>query len=120
MDSGLTVRTNARTARVGGARSEGTTRSASATDLSPSQTVTAAPAAPDVRNDLTAARMEASELPNIVLDAQSREVLYRTVDVGARLVERQTPEIISRRLKAYTRSNGKTTDSHNPQADFEV
>jgi hypothetical protein len=121
MDSGLIVRTNARTARTGGARPQRTALSAIATDLSPAQTVTASASAPAVRNDAaSAAPIEAVDLGNIVLDAQSREVVYRALDVGARPPDRRTPAAISRRLKAYTRPANESAGSQEAQTDLKV
>ena len=122
MDSGLIIRTNARTAPArGGARRESTTRSATATDLSPSQIVTAAPSAPAVRNDVTgASSIEVAEIASTVLDAQSREVLYRTLDVGARSTERRTPEAVAGRLKAYARSAKVAASLEDAHADIKA
>ena len=115
MDSGLTVRTTGSASQASHAPTP--TRQAVATDLPPSQIVTAATSAANVRNDTGQAH-----LPSVILDAQSREIIDRSTSVPSRRVVRQMPEIAARRLKAYTRSathnsDGDALDSH---ADFEV
>ncbi len=102
MDSGLIVRPIGSTARAGATRRTGAPRTTTVTDLAASQTVTAAPDAATVRNDT--AHDEATELAKIILDAQSREVLYRTLDERPDSIARQVPQEALLRLKAYTRA----------------
>jgi hypothetical protein len=91
------------------------------TDLASSQTVTAAAGAANVRNDAGQAHpSDASRMPSVILDAQSREVIDRGVKPGSRRVVRQMPEIAARRLKAYTRFTKDDAAPHEPQADIEV
>lgn len=102
MDSSLTIRPAASIARTSGMRRDGAVHSAVATDLAPSQTVTAAPTAIAVRNDtVRAAPLEPSDVATIILDAQSREVIYRTINVRSSRIVRQTPKEALLRLKAY-------------------
>jgi|tagenome__1003787_1003787.scaffolds.fasta_scaffold20690585_3 hypothetical protein len=118
MDSGLIVRPNGSAARTGATRRSGGPRNAAVTDLATSQTVTAAPNTDLVRDDT--AHDEATELAKIILDAQSREVLYRTLDERSRGVTRQAPEAVARRLKAYARPDEETASPIGPRADFKV
>ena len=105
MDSGLIVRPNGSTARPGTTRRSGAARNSIVTDLATSQTVTAAPDAPTVRNDPAHATPdESSDVAKIILDAQSREVIYRSVDEQPDSIARQVPKEALLRLKAYTRA----------------
>jgi hypothetical protein len=117
MDTGVIVRPNGSAARATGTRRSGP-RNAGVTDLATSQTVTAAPDTDLIRNDT--AHDEAIELAKIILDAQSREVLYRTLDERSQRVARQAPEAVARRLKAYARPNEETANPIGPHADFKV
>jgi len=116
MDSGLTTRPIRGIARTGG-----TVRPSIATDLAPSQTVTAVPNPATARNNTGRdAPVESSDVAKVVRDAQSREVLYRTLDERSWPVMRQPPEIVASRLKAYTRPKKENPNPDDPQADFEV
>jgi hypothetical protein len=103
MDSGLIVRPNGSAVRTGATRRSGAVRSAIVTDLATSQTVTAAPNADMVRNDTARdAPVDSSDVAKI-LDAQSREVIYRSVEAPSDRIVRQPKEALLR-LKAYTRA----------------
>lgn len=105
MDSGLIVRPNRSAARTGATRRDGGVRTAIVTDLATSQTVTTAPDAAMVRNDTArAAPDESSDVAKIILDAQSREVICRSVDGPSGPIARQMPKEALLRLKAYTRA----------------
>jgi hypothetical protein len=105
MDSGLIVRPTGSAVRTGTMRRGGAVRSAIVTDLATSQTVTAAPDAHMVRNDTArSAPDEAADVAKIILDAQSREVIYRSVDEQPGQIARQVPQEALLRLKAYTRA----------------
>ena len=107
MDSGLIVRPNGSTARTA-TRRTGAARSAIVTDLATSHAVTAAPDADIVRHDTThPAPDESSDVARIILDAQSREVVYRSVDAGPDRIVRQVPKEALLRLKAYTRAEAE-------------
>jgi hypothetical protein len=122
MTTGLTVRSTGSGAQVSLSRPGSTlTQQAISTDLPPAQTVTAAAGAADSRNDTTKTPFsDPSHVRDIVLDPQSREVIDRSTNGGARRVTRQIPEIAARRLKAYTRHAGHHGTPHDPQADIEV
>jgi hypothetical protein len=85
-----------------------------ATELAAAQAVTAAAGSDPVRQDLPRAVTQ-PDAHDIVLDAQSREVLFRNAEVR---ITRRTPDVAARRLKAYARPAGKRANE--PQADFEV
>jgi hypothetical protein len=102
MDTGLTLKPAARTARTG---PRPAVRNAVATELSPAQTVTAA-------SD-TAPAPDDPHVREIVLDPHSREVIYRAADVDSRAVIRQVPEEVKLRLRAYTRATREKCDDEN-------
>ena len=122
MGTGLTVRSTGSGAQASISRPDSTlTRQAASTDLPPAQTVTAASGAAGARNDTT--RTPSSDPPHgwdIVLDPQSREVIDRSTNAGARRIVHQMPEAAARRLKAYTRRAKHHGAPHEPQADIEV
>ena len=119
MDSSLTIRGASGVSQT--SHTPNPTRQAVATDLASSQTVTAAAGATNVRNDTGPAHSsDASRMPVVVLDPQSREIIDRSMNAPARRVVRQMPEVAARRLKAYTRYAKDHAASHDPQADIEV
>jgi hypothetical protein len=116
MDTAITVR------RAGNGTQTASVRQAAAvTDLAPSKAVGAAPAAaktsPDAGN---AHHFDPLHTGELILDAQSREVIYRTADLQSRRVLRQVPEVAARRLRAYTRSAKAGDSPGDPHADIEV
>jgi hypothetical protein len=84
------------------------------------EAVSAASAGDLVRRDPLRAAAIQAESHGVVLDAQSREVMYQAVELSPRRVTRQAPAAAARRLKAYERpargSETPTTD----HADIEV
>lgn len=91
--------------------SAATARTAITTELAASQAVTAASGSDAVRQDVPHAQVDPHDM---VLDAQSREVLLRTAE--ARMTPR--PPEVAARLKAYARPTGKRTNE--PHADIEA
>jgi hypothetical protein len=87
-------------------------RSAIATELT--QAVRPAAAADATRQDPSRGNQPATN--DLVLDAQSREVIHRAVE-WSRRVTRQVPEVAARRLKAYSRSADDETDQTGKQTD---
>ena len=84
---------------------------ATATELT--QAVRPTTAADAARQDPS--RGDQAAANNLVLDAQSREVIHRAIE-WSRRVTRQVPEVAARRLKAYSRSSedehtGRQTDT---------
>ena len=122
MSAGLTVRSTGSAAQASHARPDAAlTRPTVLTDLPPEQAVTAASGAAGARNDTTRTpSSDPSHGWDIVLDLQSREVIDRSINAGARRIVRQPSEAAARRLKAYTRSASKDAAPHDPQADIEV
>jgi len=118
MDAGLVIRPSARpsVARSG----SGNLRGAVRPDLGAAQSVTAASNPDNVQHDPAHGAQYNPPEPHgaqdphagtVILDAQSREVVFRSADVRARGLVRQVPETAARRLKAYartTKGNEKT------------
>jgi hypothetical protein len=117
MDTGLKVKP-----AVGAAQSSDTAaRRPVVTELAPSQTVNAAAnaAGPD-NNPPRGSTADPMRSPYAILDAQSREVIDRTIGAGSRRISRQVPEVAVRRLKAYSRPAKRVPDSPDARADIEV
>jgi len=106
MDSGLTVRPVGMTTQSGAVRPDAApVREAVSTNLAPAQTVTAAAKPEEARQDaLQSGTSDPSYVRKIILDAQSREVIYRVIDPKSGRVVRQIPEEAMLRLRAYTRA----------------
>ena len=113
MDTGLTIRPTGSVAQASHVRPEPTARQAVQTDLTPAQSVTASAAAFAVRNDPRPAP-QPTTARDIVIDAASREVIFRTVDVRSGRVVRQVPDEALLRLKQYLRAevNREDADTH--------
>ena len=121
MDSGLSIRPARSVARTGGTRRPGAVRATIVTDLATSETVTAAPDAVAVHNDtMRAAPAAPSDSAQVILDAHSREVIYRAVDMQSSRVALPTAEVVAKRLQAYARSAAETAHPKDPQANFEI
>jgi hypothetical protein len=86
-------------------------RTAIATELAASQAVTSASGSDPVRQDVPHAQADPHDM---VLDAQSREILLRTAE--ARMTP-QPPDVAAR-LKAYARPARK--HAREPHADIEA
>jgi hypothetical protein len=95
-------------------------RNAVATDLAPSQAVTAAAAAQAISDMARAPQGDPSRLGDAILDPHSREVVYRAADISSRRVVRQMTEVAARRLKAYSRSPRPSGTPHDEHADIKV
>ena len=116
MDSGLGLRpTNGVTPSNNVRLDAPPVREAVATNLNPAQSVTAAPKANETRAEDT------SHVRKVILDAQSREVIYQVLDVSGRVV-RQIPEEATLRLRAYVRAvaNGATANQAQAHVDLDV
>jgi hypothetical protein len=94
------------------------THGAVATELA--QAVSPIEASDPARLDPLRTALAQTETQDVILDAQSREVIFRATE-WSRRVTRQVPETAARRLKAYARP---TSPSHagadDPHADIEV
>jgi hypothetical protein len=106
MDSGLTIRPTASVAETVYVRPEASpVRTAVATTLAPSQSVTAAPATQNSSYDSARhAVADQQTMRQIIIDPQSREVIYRVIDVRTGQVNHQVPDEALLRLKAYART----------------
>jgi FlaG protein len=120
MDSGLSIRPIATGAEAAMVRPEAApVKTAVATMLAPSKSVTAAhdtsrSAAEDSRN--AAAQQSRREFS---FDAQTREVIFRVIDVRTEQVERQVPDAALLRMRAYTRAMAEGKSPLDPDAQAE-
>src|SRR5437879_4515125 len=89
-------------------------------DLSPAKSVQAAQTVCVSRND--SSRDEYLFPHAVIIDPQSREVIFRVIDVRSRQVVRQVPEEALLRLRAYSRSiaDGSSAAAAEHQADLEA
>jgi hypothetical protein len=122
MDTGLSIRPIAGAAETSLVRPDHGLAVA-ATELARAKSVTAsrnaaATAPHDAgRDTVRQTYVQPQTRPDIIIDAQSREVIYRVVDIRSGRVERQVPDEALLRMKAYTRTleSGRSrleTDSH--------
>ena len=111
MDTGLTIRPTGSVAQASYVRPEAApVREAVATQLTAAQSVTAAADTTPSRSDVARRTVAPPQSRDVVLDAQSREVIFRVVDVRSGRVVRQVPDEAIMRLRAYNRAlaNGKS------------
>ena len=113
MESGFVVRPAGRTAPSNGTRPDGAARDAIPASLSAAQSVTA------VAKSTEARAADNSHVRQIVVDAQSREVIHQVLDVARRVV-RQVPEETKQRLRAYVRRAPARRDRSGKNLDLEV
>jgi len=105
MDSGLTIRPVANGAETAHVRPDAQpVRAAVATTLAASQSVTAAagtgrPAGYDSAYN----RSPSQAAPAMLMDPQSREVMFRAIEARTGLAERQIREAALRRVRAYAK-----------------
>ena len=114
MDSGLTIRPIASGAEAALVRPEAPAlRNAVATTLAPAQTVTAAADAGRSAGHDPARSQNQNLSREFILDPQTREVIFRVIDVRSGQVERQVPDAALMRLRAYLRTeqDGKAAKS---------
>jgi flagellar protein FlaG len=124
MDSGLTIRPAVSVAETAHVRPEATpVRDAVATTLSPARSVTAVtesarPAGHDPAQNIATS----PKSREFVLDPQSREVIYRVIDVRSGRTVRQVPDEALLRVRAYTRalSDGSSPSEAQAHADREA
>ena len=121
MDSGLSIRPIATGAETAMVRPEAApVKTAVATMLAPSKSVTAAhetsrSAAEDSGYN-AAAQQSRREFS---FDAQTREVIFRVIDVRSGQVERQVPDAALLRMRAYTRAMAEGKSPLDPDAQAE-
>ena len=117
MDTGLSIRPANVAAPSNNVRLDtAPVREAVPTNLNPAQTVTPAPKASEIQAEAD------DHVRKIVLDAQSREVIYQVLDAGSGRVVRQIPEEATLRLRAYVRAldSGKSPNQAQIQADLDL
>lgn len=124
MDTGLTIKpaqSVVQTSAVQTAPAQ--VQTAVATDLSHDKAVSAAANASPARNDPPKPAPESSVYERtLVIDAQSREVIYRVIDKRTRQVVLQVPDEVLARLRAYNQAiqRGSTQASAEHQADVQA
>jgi hypothetical protein len=113
MDSGLTIRPTTTVAETVHVRPEiASVRTAVPTTLAASKSVVAAPDSSRTAG-YDPGRMPAPQpsqpevTRQVVLDPQTREVIYRVIDVRTGQVARQTPDAALLRLRAYIKALAK-------------
>ena len=106
MDSGLTVRPTGAAAQQGYVRPDpAPARQTVATELAPSQSVTASADGAAARNDgQKSPAQQAQTTREFILDPHSREVIFRVRDERSGRVVRQVPDEALLRLRAYQRA----------------
>ena len=106
MDTGLTTRPTGAAAQQSAARPEPIpTRQTVATELPPSQSVSASAESGNARNEgAKQLAGQAQTTREIVLDPHSREVIFRVRDERSGRVVRQVPDEALLRLRAYQRA----------------
>jgi hypothetical protein len=89
---------------------------ATATELPAAKAVMPAAGTVAVRND------QPSTTHEVIIDPQSREVIYRVIDVRSRQVVRQVPDEALLRVRAYARAiaSGDSPSKAETKADIEV
>jgi len=123
MDTGLSIRPTSGVTETAYARPEpAPVRQAVATELAPSQSVTATAEAAAARNDAARDALAAQPTHDILIDPATREVIYRLVDVRSGRVVRQVPDQALLRMKVYTRAiaNGETPSEAVAKADLDL
>lgn len=98
MDTGLTLKPAVSVAQMGDARPATPAANPVTTELTPAKTVTA------VSDATKTQATDDSRVRQLILDPQSREVIYRVVDERSRRVILQVPEEAMLRLHAYARA----------------
>jgi hypothetical protein len=105
MDAGISVRAPVGVVPTDSARPVVVAAPAAPTELAQAKTVAPVTETAPIRNDPIAAA-EAT-MRQVVLDPQTREVVFRVIDAKSRQVVRQVPEEALLRLRAYTRAAEK-------------
>jgi hypothetical protein len=121
VDAGITIRPVQGVAHADYARPASVpVQNAVATDLDPSQTVTAAAAASNIRHDPLSTQDAQSRVT--LIDPATRDVILRVIDSRTHQVIRQVPEQALLRMRAYARAlqRGETSGQAEYQADIAV
>jgi hypothetical protein len=124
MDSGLTIRPTGAVPQTTLSRSEPVpVRQAVATQLAPSQSVTASTDVAATRNDApSAAPTEPSVSHDVAIDPQTHELIYRVVEQRTGRVIRQSPDKLMLSIAAYNRAiaKGEGVVEAEVKADLEI
>jgi hypothetical protein len=119
MDSGLTIRPIPNIAEMAYARPHpAPVPAAVTTTLAASKAVTAPARAEGVAGHDSAryAALESHTARDVIIDPQTREVIFRTIDVRTRQVQSQIPDAAILRLKAYVRAMDEKAEAHRNRA----
>jgi hypothetical protein len=117
MDTGVTIRPNSNVvAQAYVPTVAASPAAATTTELPAAKAVTASNATTQTRNDAPATTHE------VVIDPQTREMIYRVIDVRSRQVVRQVPDEALLRTRAYAQAiaNGDTPVQALNQSDLDV
>ena len=120
MDAGITVKPGAAVVSQTYAPPIAVSNDPNATELPASKAVTPSVATTPARNDVQSQAQSTTH--EVIIDPQTREVIYRVIDVRSRQVVRQVPDEALLRVRAYAAALAKG-DSPNKaqfQADIEV
>jgi uncharacterized FlaG/YvyC family protein len=125
MDTALTSKPSAPIATTAYVRPDAQpVREAVSTELAAPKAVTAVTnaAASNATSSNDAAQRTAAFTREILIDPQSREVIFRVIDVRSRQVVRQVPDEALLRMRAYTRAmaDGKTPAQAQNIADHKI
>jgi flagellar protein FlaG len=91
------------------------------TQLAPSQSVTAVAETQTARqNPVAAALARATTERDLIIDAQSREVIYRVISAQTGRVVRQVPDEAILRLRAYSRALASGANPSAAEAEVDV
>jgi flagellar protein FlaG len=127
MDTGLSIRPIAGATETGPVRPDpgvavATTELARAKSVTASKNATATAAHDGGRNAVRQTSASPQTRPDIIIDAQSREVIYRVIDIRSGRVERQVPEEALLRMKAYARAleSGKSVLEADAHGDWQA
>jgi hypothetical protein len=126
MDAGLTIRPTANVAEIALVRPEpAPVRPSVATTLAPSKTVTAAANSNRAHGHDPAQNAIAQQQQmtrEVIIDAQTREVIFRVINERTGEVDRQVPDAALLRLRAYNRTlaTGEQPRDGDPNTDTEA
>lgn len=124
MDSGLAIKPVAGVAQTDPVRPSPAIPTDFAPDLPGARAVVAAAAPGPTQSNAPGNNASNTDdvIHDVIIDAQSREVIYRVVDARTRQVISQQPDEALLRSRAYSRAiaNGATPLAAQAQADIEV
>ncbi len=118
MDAGITIKPSAGVVMQDYAPPVAVSTDPNATELPAAKAVTPANVTQASRNDA----QSQSTTHEVIIDPQTREVIYRLIDVRSRQVVRQVPDEALLRVRAYAAAlaKGDSPSRAQFQADLEV